>query len=69
VVYPHPVFHGDTLYVSSEVVEKRESRSRPNCGVVRLRHFGRNQNGVVVLEVERTVLFYKRPQPTATNLP
>ncbi|MBI5879274.1 MAG: MaoC family dehydratase [Chloroflexi bacterium] len=69
VVYPHPVFHGDTLYVSSEVVEKRESRSRPDCGVVRLRHFGRNQHGAIVLEVERMVLFYKKPRSTATDLP
>lgn len=69
VVYPHPVFHGDTLYVSSVVVEKRESRSRPDCGVVRLRHTGRNQHGTVVLEVERMVLFYKKPQFPVTDIP
>jgi acyl dehydratase len=61
VVYPNPVFHGDTLYVESEVLEKRESRSRPDCGIVRLRHLGRNQHGKVVVEVERMVLFKKKP--------
>ena len=69
VVYPHPVFHGDTLYVSSEIMEKRETRSRPDCGVVRLRHLGRNQSGVVVLEVERMVLFLKKPRPDAAGRP
>ncbi len=69
VVYPHPVFHGDTLYVSSEIVEKRETRSRPDCGVVRLRHLGRNQHGTVVLEVERMVLFLKKPQSPDTDRP
>ncbi len=61
VVYPNPTFHGDTLYVESEVLDKRESRSRPDCGIVRLRHIGRKQNGQVVIEVERMVLFQKKP--------
>jgi acyl dehydratase len=62
VVYPNPVFHGDTLYVESEVLDKRESRSRPDCGIIRLRHLGRNQSGAVVVEVERMVLFKKKPE-------
>ena len=62
VVHPHPLFHGDTVYVETSVVDKRESRSRPDAGVVRLRHIGRNQQGAVVIEVERSVLFLKRPQ-------
>ncbi len=57
---PHPMFHGDTLYVETTVVDKRESRSRPGQGIVRFRHVGRNQNGVVVLEFERTALMHKR---------
>lgn len=61
IVQPNPVFPGDTIYVETEVLEKRDSGSRPDCGVVRLRHSGRNQNGRVVLEVERVVLFNKRP--------
>lgn len=60
VRHPHPMFHGDTLYVETEVVEKRESRSRPNAGIVRFRHVGRNQHGVVVVEFERTALMLKR---------
>ena len=58
---PHPMFHGDTLYVESEVVELRDSRSRPGQGIARFRHVGRNQDGVVVLEFERTALMLKRP--------
>jgi acyl dehydratase len=58
---PHPMFHGDTLYVESEVVEVRESRSRPGQGIARFRHVGRNQDGIVVLEFERTALMLKRP--------
>jgi acyl dehydratase len=62
VVHPRPVFHGDTLYAESEVLEARQSRSRPDCGVVRLKHIGRNQRGEVVIELERTALFLRRPQ-------
>ena len=60
VSHPNPVFHGDTIYVESEVVELRESRSRPECGIVRLKHWGKKPDGTLVLEVERTVLFQKR---------
>ncbi|GAB4511368.1 MAG: MaoC family dehydratase [Anaerolineae bacterium] len=61
VVHPHPMFHGDTLYVETEVLSKRESSSKPDRGIVQLRHIGRNQAGVVCIEVTRTVLFLKRP--------
>ena len=61
VVHPFPMFHGDTLYVESEVLEKRGSKSRPDRGIVRIKHTGRNQAGVVVIEVERTVMFLKKP--------
>lgn len=60
VVHPHPVFHGDTVYAETEVLEKRESRSKPDQGIIRLKHIGRNQNQIVVIEVERSVLFMKR---------
>jgi itaconyl-CoA hydratase len=62
VVHPHPLFHGDTVYVETEVLEKRDSRSAPERGIVRLRHIGRNQDGTPVCEVERTVLFLRRPR-------
>jgi acyl dehydratase len=60
VAHPHPMFHGDTLYVETEVLEMRESRSRPDCGVVRFKHVGRNQEGTTVVEIERTALMRKR---------
>ena len=64
VVHPNPVFHGDTISVETEVLEKRESRSKPDRGLVRFRHIGRKQDGTVVIEVERTALFLKRPGKT-----
>lgn len=62
VRHPHPMFHGDTLYVETVVVEMRESRSRPDAGIVRFKHTGRNQHGVVVIEFERTALVQRRDQ-------
>jgi itaconyl-CoA hydratase len=60
VQHPNPVFHGDTIYVETEVVDKRESRSQPDRGIIRLKHVGRKPDGTVVVELERTVLFLKR---------
>lgn len=60
VQHPHPMFHGDTLYVETTITAKRESKSRPNCGIVTMKHIGRNQDGVVVLEVTRAALFKKK---------
>ncbi|MDC7120179.1 MaoC family dehydratase [Cellulomonas fimi] len=58
VRFPHPLFHGDTLYSETLVVAKRPSSSRPGQGVVTLAHTGRNQDGAVVAEATRTVLFW-----------
>jgi itaconyl-CoA hydratase len=60
VVHPNPVFHGDTVYVETEVVDKRESRSQADRGIIRLKHTGRKPDGTVVVELERTVLFMRR---------
>ncbi|MCW5852841.1 MAG: MaoC family dehydratase [Anaerolineae bacterium] len=68
---PAPVFEGDTIYAQSEVLEKRESKSRPHQGIVKLKTIGYNQDGVVVIEFKRTILVYKqghaplmhRPEP------
>lgn len=60
VRHPHPMFHGDTLYVETIVLDKRESRSYPQAGIVRLRHVGRNQHGVTVLDCERTALIHRQ---------
>jgi itaconyl-CoA hydratase len=57
---PHPLFPGDTLYAESEVLAKRESRKRPQQGIVTVKTLGRNQDGVVVCEFERSVLVWKR---------
>ncbi len=62
VLSPNPVFHGDTIYASSEVLEKRESKSRPQVGIVRLKHRGRKSDGTIVIELERTAMFLKRPK-------
>ena len=64
VNHPLPVFHGDTIYVETQVLEKRESRTKPDRGIVKLKHLGKNQHGDVICEVERTVLFLKRPPET-----
>ena len=61
VAFPHPLFHGDTLYTSTEVVEKRLSASRPGQGIVTLKHTGENQDGVVVGVATRTVLVWCTP--------
>jgi acyl dehydratase len=61
VKHPHPMFHGDTLYVETEILSKRESRSKPDRGIVRFRHIGRNQEGTIVIDFERTTLMFKRP--------
>lgn len=55
-----PVFHGDTLYAESEVIEKRDSAKRPTQGVVTIRTTGRNQHGTIVCEYLRTMLVWKR---------
>lgn len=60
VRHPHPVFHGDTIYVETEVLDKRESRSNPDRGIVKIKHIGRNQKGEVICELERSVMFLKR---------
>ena len=54
--HPNPVFHGDTLYVESEVLEKKESRSKPDRGTVRVHTRVLNQDGVLVAEFKRLVL-------------
>ncbi len=66
---PNPVFEGDTIYSQSEVLDKRESKSRPNGGIVTVMTSGYNQDGTVVITFKRTVMVFKRgkapviPQP------
>ncbi len=61
IQHPNPVFHGDTIRAESEILEMRESESKPDRGIVRIRQTGRKQTGEVVVALERTVLFLKRP--------
>lgn len=56
----HPLFPGDTLYAESEVLDKRESSSRPEQGIVTVKTIGKNQDDKVVCTFERTMLIWKR---------
>lgn len=62
ISFPAPLFHGDTLYTETEVIEKRLSASRPGQGIVTLRHTGRNQRGDVVALATRTALMWCAPE-------
>ncbi|OLV19869.1 MaoC family dehydratase [Deinococcus marmoris] len=60
VVFPKPVFHGDTIHAESEVLEARQSKSRPNQGLVTVEHRAINQRGEVVAQCKRTMLMQRR---------
>jgi acyl dehydratase len=64
VTFPAPVFHGDTLRAVSEVVEARDSASRPDAGVVVFEHRGLNQDDVLIAKCRRAALMRRRPEPT-----
>ena len=57
---PNPLFEGDTVYSRSEVLETRESKSRPKVGIVRVRTTGVNQDDTPVIEFTRTFMVWKR---------
>lgn len=59
VAFPHPLFHGDTLYSETEVTAIRPSKSRPGQAVVTFTHTGRNQHGDVVARAVRNALMYQ----------
>ena len=61
MVTPKPVFIGDTLTCHTEIMELRELKSRPECGIVIFKHEMTNQRGEMVLSLLRTVLMKKRP--------
>lgn len=62
ISFPHPVFHGDTLRAETTVLDKRESRSRTDSGIVKFEHRGYNQDDVLVCLCHRAGLMAKRPQ-------
>ncbi len=61
IEFPKPVFHGDTLYIETEVMDKRESRSRPDAGVVFFEHRAANQREELVARIRRAGLMRKKP--------
>ncbi|MCP2295931.1 Acyl dehydratase [Nocardia amikacinitolerans] len=60
--FPHPVFHGDTLYAETVVTDKRESKSRPGEGIVTFAHTGRNQHGEIIATATRKTLVRMAPE-------
>jgi acyl dehydratase len=64
VRFPHPVFAGDTLRSRTTVLELRDSRSRPNAGIVTFLHQGLNQAGQEVVTCRRQALMLRRPEAT-----
>ena len=61
VRFPAPMFHGDTLHVETEVKDKRESRSRPEAGIVTFEHRGYNQDDVLVAICTRQAFMRRKP--------
>ena len=61
VRFPAPVFHGDTIRAETQVIDKRESRSRPNQGIVTFLHTAYNQGNNVVSQCKRAALMLRRP--------
>lgn len=57
---PAPVYEGDTIYSRSKILAKRESKSRPTCGLVTAATEGFNQDGTIVLTFRRTFIVYRR---------
>ena len=61
VKFPNPLFEGDTVHCTTEVIGKRESGSRKNAGIVEFHHRAFNQADVLVAECRRQALINKRP--------
>ena len=65
---PNPLFEGDTVYAKSEVLDTRESKSRPAAGIVQVKTTGVNQHGTTIIEFKRTFMVWKRGHvPTASR--
>jgi acyl dehydratase len=63
ISFPNPVFAGDTIHVRTTVLSKRESKSRPNAGIVEFEHVGLNQDDKVICVCKRAAFMHKQPQP------
>jgi itaconyl-CoA hydratase len=66
---PARVFEGDTLYAQTEVLSRRESKSRPNMGLVEIKTTGFKADGTVVMTFRRSILVYKRGHAPQIPLP
>ncbi len=62
VKFPHPLFENDSVHCATEVLEKRESKSRPDAGIVQFHHRAYNQDDKLVAECVRQAFMLKRPQ-------
>ena len=62
VRFPAPLFCGDTIHIQTEVLEVRESKSRPDNGIVVFAHRAFNQNGVLVGECNRSAMMLRKPK-------
>jgi acyl dehydratase len=62
VRFPHPLFQGDTVHVTTEVMGKRESKSRPDAGIVEFEHKCFNQHDTLVAACRRQAFLKKRPE-------
>jgi acyl dehydratase len=60
-VFPHPLFHGDTIRVETTIVSVRESKSKPDRGIVEMEHRAYNQHDVLVARCLRSAMMMKRP--------
>jgi len=65
--FPNPLYEGDTLYADTEVLEVRESKSRPGWGVVRVRQRGIKQDGTIVVVMTRTIMVPARAAASAAE--
>jgi acyl dehydratase len=61
VRFPKPLFHGDTIHIETEVLELRDSRSRPDNGIVVFEHRAFNQHDELVGVCKRSALMHRRP--------
>ena len=68
ITLPNPLFAGDTLYSESEVLELRESKSKPELGIVKVRTRGLKQDGKIVIDYVRSVMVWKRAHAPKRNI-
>jgi acyl dehydratase len=61
VVFPKPVFHGDTLHATTKVISVRDSKSRPQAGIVEFEHHALNQKDEIVGKCRRMALMHRKP--------